>query len=260
MKQNRPFSPGVSRGSEGAGPWEGELEGTDEGGGGGEDTSHWAGLGVSVHHCASLLVCSQQTGHLSGHGLQVSSFQQGCGTRARGGGCAAAWELKALLGSVRARSCLEGAPSLGRGGHSLCRSSRWASWSRKQVESPALGCPSPPLSTQASFPESLQLPALSLLPPGVCRPGLPPCLLLSLSKADLGRRNVPGMRRVNLASQEIWTAQEFPVRGSSRRDCTPSSWLPWVRRWPLTLNSRPTSFFALRGLDKADVQYQMLLE
>lgn len=215
---------------------------------------------MSVHHCASLLVCSQQTGHLSGHGLQVSSFQQGCGTRARVGGCAAAWELKALLGSVRARSCLEGAPSLGRGGHSSCPSSRWASWSRKQVESPALGCPSPPLSAQASFREFLQLPALSLLLPGVRRPGLPRCLLLPPSKADLGRRNVPGMRRVHLASQEIGTAREFPVRGSRSRDCSPSSWLPWVRRWPLTLNTRPRSFFALRSLDKADVPYQMQLE
>lgn len=154
-----------------------------------------AGLGVSVHHCALLLVCSQQTGYLSGHGLQVSSFQQGCGTRARVGGCSAAWELKAFLGSVRARSCLEGSPSLpslGRGDQSLCQSQQVGFQVQKQVESlPALGCPSLPISTQASFPEFLQLPTLSLPAPGVCRLGLLCCLLLSPSEADLGRRNVP---------------------------------------------------------------------
>lgn len=32
------------------------------------------------------------------------------------------------------------------------------------------------------------------------------------------------------------------------------------QKWPLTLNTRPGSFFALKGLDKADVPYQMLLE
>lgn len=29
------------------------------------------------------------------------------------------------------------------------------------------------------------------------------------------------LRRVRLAFQEIWTTQEFPVRGSSNRDRTP---------------------------------------
>lgn len=123
---------------------EGELEGTDEGG----RHQPLAGLGVSVHHCALLLVCSQQTGYLSGHGLQVSSFQQGCGTRARAGGCSAAWELKAFLGSVRARSCLEGSPSLpslGRGDQSLCQSQQVGFQVQETGgESP---CPGLPLSS-----------------------------------------------------------------------------------------------------------------
>lgn len=33
-----------------------------------------AGLGVSIHHCVSLPVCSQQAGPLSGRGLQAEFF------------------------------------------------------------------------------------------------------------------------------------------------------------------------------------------
>lgn len=60
---------------------------------------------------------------------------------------------------------------------------------------PSLGCPSPLISTRASFSAFFQLLTLSLPPPGVCRPGHPYCLLLLPSKVDLGSRNVPEIEK-----------------------------------------------------------------
>lgn len=79
-----------------------------------------------------------------------------------------------------------------RGDQSLCQSQPVCFLAQETGGgSPFPGLPSPFISTQASFPAFFQLSTLSLPPPGVCRPGLPYCLLLSPSKADLGSRNVP---------------------------------------------------------------------
>ena len=152
MKQNRPFSPGASRGYAGTRTlglgwesWRGQMRASRTPAIGQTRPVFRASLGVSIHHCVLLLVCSQQAGPLSGCGLQVSSFQQGCGTRARAGGCSAAWELKVFLGSATSWSCLREAPSLGEEARTCASPSRRVSLAQDTGgESP---CLRPPLSS-----------------------------------------------------------------------------------------------------------------
>lgn len=106
------------------------------------------------------------------------------------GGHAAAWGLMTFLVS---RSCLERGP-LPRARRPELVPAPAAGFSGPGNRSeglPALGCPSPPVSTQASFPKFSQSRELSLPLLGVCRYGLPHRLLLLPSKVDLGCRNNP---------------------------------------------------------------------
>lgn len=84
---------------------------------------------------------------------------------------------------------------------------------------PSLGCPSPLISTRASFSVFFQLLTLSLPPPGVCRPGLPYCLLLSPSKMDLGSRNVPQPLEELSCSDPCLASLEHICRGPGAWDC-----------------------------------------
>lgn len=151
------------------------------------------------------------------------SVQQGLGTGTSVGGHAAARGLIAFLVS---QSCLEGGP-LPRARRPELVPAPAAGFSGPGNGSeglPALGCPSPPVSTQASFPKFSQSRELSLPLPGVCRSGLPRCLLLLPSKVDLGCRNNPGMKRGQLSISGDTDHLRVAVRGIGHRVWIPYSW------------------------------------
>lgn len=103
-----------------------------------------AGLGVSVHHCMLLLVCSRQTGHLSGCSFPISAVPTQYRSAERWGWSPDGKLLCSLgaegfLGSVRRWSCLEGG--------SLTRARR-----PELVRIPAGGFPGPGNRWRVSVP------------------------------------------------------------------------------------------------------------
>ena len=153
---------------------------------------------MSAHHCTLFLVCSHQTGHLQVRTFRMPFRSAGPWKRSQGGRPHCNPGPMAFLASW---SCLEGGP-LPRARRPELVPAPAAGFSGPGNRSeglPVLGCPSPPVSTQASFPKFFQSRELSLPLPGVCRSGLPRRLLLLPSKVDLGCRNNPGIERGQLS-------------------------------------------------------------